>query len=192
MQANSDKTLHIKNMVCDRCIMVVEDVLKNQKIPFTQVKLGDVQLEREITPAEKDKLSHSLHSIGFELLESRINILVEKIKTLIIQQIQYDQEKSPINLSTYLSQNLNTDYSLLSNTFSQAENMTIEQFAILQKIEKVKELLSYDQATLTEIAYNMGYKSVAYLSSQFKKYTGISPTQYKNNQAITRKPLDKV
>ncbi|PZP46963.1 MAG: AraC family transcriptional regulator [Pseudopedobacter saltans] len=178
-------------MVCDRCVMVVEDVLKNQHIEFNKITLGNVTLQKQLTNEEKEKLSTKLESLGFELLQSKKNVLVEKIKNLIIQQIQYSTEQIPVNLSTYLSSQLHADYSSLSNTFSQEENITIEQFTILQKTEKIKELLSYGEKTLTEIADQMGYASVAYLSTQFKKQTGLSPSQYKSSSAL-RKPLDKV
>ncbi|WP_447642892.1 MULTISPECIES: helix-turn-helix domain-containing protein [Chitinophagaceae] len=188
----TDKALHIKNMVCDRCIMVVEDVLKSLHIHYSRVTLGSVILEKDVPETHKEALRNKLHSLGFELLESRKNVLSEKIKNLIVQLVQYTDEPIPVNLSTYLTSQLNMDYSLLSNTFSEVENMTIEQYTILQKIEKIKELLSYDQMTLTQIADQMGYASVAYLSAQFKKQTGISPTQYKKNNTIPRKALDKV
>lgn len=188
----AENTLHIKNMVCDRCIMVVEDVLKNQQVPYSEITLGKVLLEKEISPIEKEKLSPKLESLGFELLQSKKNVLVERIKNLIIRHIQCSEEKSPVNISTYLTENLHMDYSLLSNTFSQEEKMTIEQFSILQKIEKVKELLSYGEFTLTEIADKLGYGNVAYLSAQFRKQVGISPSQYKTKQNIDRKPLDKI
>lgn len=188
----TDKALHIKNMVCDRCIMVVEDVLKSLHIHYSRVTLGSVILEKDVSETCKEALRNKLHSLGFELLESRKNVLSEKIKNLIVQLVQYTDEPIPVNLSTYLTSQLNMDYSLLSNTFSEVENMTIEQYTILQKIEKIKELLSYDQMTLTQIADQMGYASIAYLSAQFKKQTGISPTQYKKNNTIPRKALDKV
>lgn len=188
----ADNTIHIKNMVCDRCIMVVENVLNTLQLPYSNIKLGTVVLQKEISEKEKDALQNKLHSLGFELLESRKNVLVEKIKNLITQLVQYTEEPIPVNISEYLSSNLHTDYSLLSNTFSEQENLTIEQYTILQKIEKVKELLSYGEMTLTQIADKMGYTSVAYLSAQFKKQTGLSPSQYKKEKTLPRKALDKL
>ncbi|MFT4203151.1 MAG: AraC family transcriptional regulator [Chitinophagaceae bacterium] len=188
----ADNTLHIKNMVCDRCIMVVENILDTLRIPFADVQLGNVQLQKPLPETTKETLKQKLHALGFELLESRKNILTEKIKNLIIQHVQYTDEPLPVNISTYLTSHLHSDYSLLSHTFSETENMTIEQYTILQKIEKIKELLSYGEMTLTQIADLMGYANVAYLSAQFKKQTGISPSQYKKEHSLPRKPLDKV
>jgi len=172
--------------------MVVENVLKELEIPYSNITLGVAMLEKEISETDKTKLADKLESLGFELLQSRKNILAEKIKNLIIQHVQYASNPIPVNISTYLVENMHMDYSQLSNTFSETENMTIEQYTLLQKTEKVKELLSYGEMTLTQIADKMGYTSVAYLSAQFKKQTGISPTQYKNSKTLSRKALDKI
>lgn len=188
----ADNTLHIKNMVCDRCIMVVADVLKTLDIPYSNIGLGNVVLANELSEAKKEILTARLDALGFELLESRKNILTEKIKNLIVQLVQYTDEPVPVNISTYLTEKLHQDYSVMSNTFSEVEGVTIEQYTILQKIEKVKELLSYDEISLTQIADQMGYASVAYLSTQFKKQTGFSPSQYKKEKSIPRKALDKI
>ena len=188
----ADSSLNIKNMVCDRCIMVVEDVLEKLQLPFSNVALGSVVLQKKLSEKEKDTLRDKLQSLGFELLESRKTVLVEKIKNLLTQLVQYTENPTPINMSTFLATRLNMDYSVLSNTFSEVENMTIEQYTILQKIEKIKELLSYDEMTLTQIADQMGYASVAYLSAQFKKQTGLSPSQYKKSHSLPRKALDKI
>jgi len=184
--------LHIKNMVCDRCKMVVKAELEKLGYQPVSVELGEVVLEKELSAEEKTKLNENLHVVGFELIDDKKSQLIEKIKNLIIELVHQQNSTLKINLSDYLSNQLNHDYNYMTNLFSEVEGTTIEKYFIAQKIEKVKELLVYDELTLSEIAWQLNYSSVAYLSSQFKKVTGLTPSHFKNIRAQKRKPLDKV
>lgn len=184
--------LHIKNMVCDRCKMVVKAELEKLGLQPVSVELGEVVLEKELSAEEKTKLNENLHVVGFELIDDKKSQLIEKIKNLIIELVHQQNSTLKINLSDYLSNQLNHDYNYMTNLFSEVEGTTIEKYFIAQKIEKVKELLVYDELTLSEIAWQLNYSSVAYLSSQFKKVTGLTPSHFKNIRAQKRKPLDKV
>lgn len=179
-------------MVCDRCIMVVDSELRKMGLNPISVILGEVVLGEELNEKQKQQIADKLRPIGFELIDDRKNRLVEHIKTLIIELVHQKEDALKSNLSDYLSENLLHDYNYISNTFSEIENTTIEKYYIAQKIEKVKEFLEYDELTLSEIADAMNYSSVAHLSSQFKKMTGITPTQFKKARVKSRKPLDKV
>lgn len=183
--------LNIKNMVCDRCIKSVTGIFESAGIPVRAVKLGIVELENEL-PAEKlETVKKALEAEGFEILDDQRKKLVAEIKRLIIELVHYkDLDEMKENLSGYLSRELLRDYTYLSNLFSSIENTTIEQYFILQKIEKVKEWLVYNEYTLGEIAFKLGYSSVAHLSSQFKKITGFTPTQFKQLKEHNRKRLD--
>lgn len=185
-------SLIIKNMVCDRCIMVVHNSLEKLELPVKGVTLGEVLLDRELSPVEKKKVEEELTPLGFELLDEKKSILIEKIKTLIIDLIQSHDGELKMNLSDYLKKELHHDYNYLSNLFSEVEGTTIEKFYIAQKIEKVKELLVYDELTLSEIAYRLNYSSVGYLSNQFKKVTGLSPSHFKKMGKGKRKSLDQI
>lgn len=180
-------------MVCDRCIMVVQQELGKLEIPYTKIDLGDVQLEETPAPEKLQALGKQLHSLGFELLDDRKTTLVEKLKTTIIRLI-HGNENDTLNtkLSVYLQEALQVDYHYLSTLFSSTEGLTIEKYVILQRIERVKELLQYDEMNLSEIADNLGYSSVQHLSQQFKKITGLTPTGYRQLKENNRKPLDKV
>ena len=143
-------------MVCDRCIMTVENILKNQKIPFTNVRLGEVELEHKLTKEELNAIDMALQGVGFELTDTRLNKIIEAIKTAVLKYIQLGIESQTQKLSSFITRNLPYDYSYLSDLFSSVEGKTIEQYFILQRIEKVKELLVYDQLSLTEISYETG------------------------------------
>lgn len=179
-------------MVCNRCIMVIESKLQELGISPISVSLGQVILDRELTPQEIEKIRKAIEPIGFELIDSKKSRIIEQIKTLIVQLIHHSNNSLKINLSDYLSENLHLDYNYISNMFSEVEGTTIEKYYIAQKIEKVKELLVYDESTLSEIADMLGYSSVAHLSSQFKKVTGLTPSHFKQIGANKRKPLDEV
>ncbi|PWV56647.1 AraC-like DNA-binding protein [Chitinophaga sp. S165] len=185
--------LFIKNMVCNRCIMVVQQELDKLEIPYSKVDLGDVQLEETPAPEKLEALGTQLHSLGFELLDDKKTTLVEKLKTAIIRLI-HGNENETLNtkLSVYLQDALQVDYHYLSTLFSTTEGLTIEKYVILQRIERVKELLQYDEMNLSEIADSLGYSSVQHLSQQFKKITGLTPTGYRQLKENNRKPLDKV
>ena len=181
-------------MVCPRCIKVVNDELTKIGLNVKGVELGEATIETNNNTVNLDEIRKVLEANGFELLDDKQGKLVEKIKTLIIEKIQSTKpgELEKFNFSKYLSENLNVTYQYLSHLFSSLEDTTIEKYIIHQKIEKVKELLVYDELTLSEIAFNLGYSSVQHLSSQFKKVTGFTPSHYKNLKDKKRIPLDKV
>ena len=184
--------IYIKNMVCNRCIMVVENEF--QKLGYTPVKvqLGEVEVGAELTVEEITDIDEHLKKFGFEIIDDAKSRMIEKIKNLIIQLIHHSNEEIKENYSTYIESHLNKDYNYLSNLFSDIEGTTIEKYIINQKIEKVKELLVYDELTLSEIAYKLGYSNVAHLSAQFRKVTGLTPTHFKQIKENKRKPLDQV
>jgi AraC family transcriptional regulator len=185
--------LYIKNMVCDRCILVVRQQLDKLNMNYKNIQLGEVEL---IDPTLENKikaLKDDLQLLGFELLDDKKSTVVEKIKSIIIQLVQGpESEELTKKLSVILSQKLNLDYHYLSGLFSSIEGMTIEKYVIRQRIEKAKELLMYAELTLSEIADNLGYSSVQHLSQQFKKTTGLTPSHFKNLKKNMRIPLDKV
>lgn len=183
--------LYIKNMVCNRCILAVEALLKKLGISYNTVRLGEVELEQKPDAETAQLLKKQLEGLGFELLDDGRNKLIEKIKTLIIEQVHYGTEDQRLNFSSLLSSSLHKDYSYLSNLFSEVEGITIEKYVINQKIEKVKELLVYDELSLGEIAYRLGYSSVAHLSNQFKKVTGLTPSHFKKGGG-SRRALDAI
>ena len=185
-------TLFIKNMVCSRCIMVVEKEMERLGLHVKNIKLGEVTLTKEPKAGQKSQLAETLLALGFELIDSRKSRLIEKIKTAIIELVHHQQDQTKYNLSELLSDKLGLDYSYLSSLFSEVEGITIERYYIAQKIEKVKELLVYDELTLSEIALRLNYSSYAYLSNQFKKVTGLTPTHFKQVKADKRKAIDDV
>ena len=186
----SAEILYIKNMVCDRCKKTVTKILCDLGIEHKPVLLGEVHLAKQIPALLKAELNGRLVSEGFELIDNRQSRLIEQIKKALIQLIQNEYPDKRINLSKYLAQQLNHDYSYMSNLFSSVEGKTIEHYFIQQKIEKVKELLVYDELTLSEIAYRLGYSSVAHLSNQFKKETGLTPSHFKTIGSSKRQSLD--
>ena len=185
-------TLFIKNMVCNRCIMVVQNELDKLGLDVKNIKLGEVTLDKEPTTDEKNKLDKALILLGFELIDDKKSRVIEKIKNVIIDLVHHQDNNTKTNLSDVLSSQLHHDYNYLSNLFSEAEGTTIEKYFIAQKIEKVKELLVYDELSLSEIAFRLNYSSVAYLSNQFKKVTGLTPSHFKQIREDKRKSLDKV
>ena len=183
-------TIHIKNMVCNRCITAVEDVFRNSEIDFVSVNLGWVETSNDFSKNKLQKLNENLQKIGFEILENASQKQIEIIKKLILEKVQNLDINEDFLLSKYLSEQLNKEYSNISKIFSQTENITLEQYFILQKIEKVKELLIYRELTLSQIAYKLGYKTVQHLSQQFKKITGFSPSQFHELKEKKRLPID--
>ncbi len=182
----------VKNMVCNRCIAAVQSIFENLKIDVNQISLGEVETKDEISDKELETLNLKLKSTGFEILQGSTKKQIERIKTLMIQKISEEDLGDDFILSEFLSSALHRDYSSISKLFSQNEGVTLEQYFILQKIEKVKELLLYKEFNLTEISQKLGYKSVQHLSNQFKKITGFSPTQFLNSKEKKRIALDKI
>jgi len=178
--------LYIKNMVCIRCKMVVKSELEKLGMHYTAVELGEVEITEKVSKEQIDNLGVALNLVGLELMDDNKKILVEKIKTTIIELIHFNDEQIKINLSDYLSEKLNHNYTYLSNLFSEVKGTTIEQFYLANKIEKVKELLVYDELNLTEIAWKLHYSSVSHLSNQFKKMTGLTPSHFKNLKSKRR------
>ncbi len=182
--------LYIKYMVSLRCKMVLREELKKLGLRYTDLDLGVVELPEGISAEQRERLGQALLSSGLEVMDDQKAILVEKIKIVIIEMIHYADELPEENFSDYLSQKLGYQYTYLSNLFSEVKGITIQQFVILNKIERAKELLLYNDLTLSEIAYKMGYSSVAHLSSQFKKVTGLSPSFFKKMKRQRRRNLE--
>lgn len=189
-------TLYIKNMVCNRCIRAVNDAFENVGLHPVKVSLGEVVLqEDELTPPVRSTLDTKLKTLGFERIDDKRSRLIEKIKNFVIRTIHNERGIDlKFNWSVVLSEELHYDYNYLSNLFSSVEGITLEQYIIRQKIERVKELLFYDQLNLSEIAHLLAYSSVQHLSTQFKKITGHTPSAFKKLREtnLQRKPLDKV
>lgn len=184
--------LYIRNMVCNRCIMVVRNELEKFGHHVTEISLGEVELKDELSNEEKVRLSKHLESFGFEIIDDKKSRIISQIKSIIIDIVHEQNGELKSNLSDLLAEKLHHDYTYLSNLFSEVEGTTVEKYYIAQKIEKVKELLVYDELSLSEIADQMNYSSVAYLSNQFKKVTGLTPTFYKNIKVNKRRSLDEL
>ncbi|RYD96125.1 MAG: AraC family transcriptional regulator [Sphingobacteriales bacterium] len=184
--------LYVKNMVCKRCIAAVEKVMVDNGLHPTNIVLGEVHLAEENIGDKKAQVIADLETLGFEWIDDRKERMVEAIKALIVELVQDKDNKLEINLSDYLSKHLHYEYTTISNLFSELNGITIEKYYIAQKIEKVKELLFYDELSLSEISDRLHYSSVAHLSSQFKKVTGRTPSDYKKLEITKRKPLDEV
>lgn len=179
-------------MVSNRCKMVVKSELTRLGLHFIIVDLGEVEIMEDITPEQREQLKEGLNGFGLELMEDKKAILIEKIKNAIINIIYYMEEDIKINLSHFLSEKLNYDYTYLANLFSEVQGTTIEQFTILHKVERIKELIIYDELNISEIAYKMNYSSVAHLSNQFKKVTGLSPTHFKKFKDRRRNQIEDI
>lgn len=184
--------IFVKNMVCPRCIMSVENILKENKIETSYVKLGEVELKKDLSSKQLQKISADLQNVGFELLDDQKTQLIERIKTLLIEKVQTSNIEEHFGIQKFLTINIFKDYSSLSKLFSEVEGITIEQFFILQKIEKIKEWLIYNELSLSQMAFDLGYSSSQHLSNQFKKLTGMTPTAFKSLGASHRKAIDNV
>lgn len=184
--------LYIKYMVSLRCKMVVKEELKKLGLRYAVVDLGMVEVMDDITQIQRDQLKENLLKSGLELLDSKKSILIEKIKNVITEMIHYSDEFPKVNYSDYISKKLGYDYTYMANTFSEVKGITIQQFIIIHKIERVKELLLYDELNLTEISYKLNYSSVAHLSNQFKKITGLSPSFYRQLKQKRKGNLENV
>ena len=179
-------------MVSLRCIMMVKEELKKLGLHYATVELGVVDIMENITEKQYTILKKNLQKSGLELLDDKKSILIEKIKAVIIEMVHYADELPNVNYSEYISSKLNYDYTYLSNIFSEVKGITIQQYIIIHKIEKVKELLLYNELNLTEISYKLHYSSVAHLSNQFKKITGLSPSFYKQLKQKRNKNLENM
>ena len=179
-------------MVSLRCKMIVKEELKKLGLQYVIIELGKVDIMEDITPEQHDQLKENLLKSGLELLDDKRAILIERIKNVIIEMIHYADELPKINYSDYISEKLNYDYTYLSNIFSEVKGITIQHYIIINKIEKAKELLLYGELNLTEISYLLHYSSVAHLSNQFKKITGLSPTFYKQLKQKRQENLENL
>jgi AraC-like DNA-binding protein len=179
-------------MVCIRCQMVVRSELEKLDIQYVDVKIGEASIIGNLIPEQLAKLDKALRKSGLELMDNKKSILVEQIKSAIIELVHYTDDQIKMNLSDYLEEKLNHDYTYLANLFSEVKGITIERFYLTHKIEKVKELIVYDELNLTEIAYKMHYSSVAHLSNQFKKFTGLTPSHFKELKNKRRGTLEDV
>lgn len=179
-------------MVCPRCVATVRDVFSDVDVAVDSIQLGEVVLRSELPTDKKARLKEALLANGFEFLQDHNSQIISQIKTLVIQQIHHNKDALKVNFSSYLAKELGVEYTSLSRLFSTIEGVTIEKFILKQKIEKVKELMFYDEMTLSEISFDMGYSSVAHLSSQFKKETGMSPSAFKKLNQSDRNSLDSI
>lgn len=184
--------LYVKNMVCDRCVWIVRHELEQLGLTPVCVHIGEVELAEALETTMLTAIKAALGRHGLGLLEDTKLQLVERIKAVIIELVHREDVSTPLNLSDYLSEKTKVSYTNLSTTFSTVENTTIEHFFILQKIERIKELLIYHELSIEEIAYKLEYSSAQYLANQFKKYTGLTPTQFRQNNQVRRRPLDQV
>ncbi len=178
-------------MVSTRCKLAVKDVLKKLGLHFVVVDLGEVEIMEDISDEQRRQLRTELLKTGLELMDNKRAVLIEKIKNVIIEMVHYSEEMPKINYSDYLSDKLQHDYTYLSNVFSEVKGITIQQFIIVHKVERIKELLLYDELNLTEISYRMNYSSVAHLSNQFKKITGLTPSHFKQLK-IQRSAIEEI
>jgi AraC-like DNA-binding protein len=179
-------------MVSNRCKMAVKEALKNLGLHFIVVDLGEVEIMEDISLDQRIRLNIALHSSGLELMDDKRAVLIERIKNAIVEMVHHPNELIKINFSDYLSEKLNHDYTYLANLFSEVQGTTIEQFIISHKIERIKELIIYDELNITEIAWKMNYSSVAHLSNQFKKVTGLSPSHFKKLKNKRRIPIEEL
>lgn len=179
-------------MVSNRCKMAVKEALRKLKLHFVVVDLGEVDIMENINEEQRTLLKLELLNSGLELMDDKRAMLIEKIKNVIIDMVHHSEEAIKINFSDFLSEKLNHDYTYLANLFSEVQGTTIEQFIIVHKIERIKELIIYGELNITEIAWKMNYSSVAHLSNQFKKVTGLSPSHFKQMKDKRRSPIEEI
>lgn len=184
--------IYIKYMVSLRCKMVVKEELKKLGLHFIVVDLGEVEIMEELSESQREALKVGLQDSGLELMDDKRAVLIEKIITVIVEMVHYSDELPKINYSDFISEKLQYDYTYLSNLFSEVKGITIQQFIIIHKIERVKELLLYDELNLTEISYRLQYSSVAHLSNQFKKITGLTPSEFKHLKFKHRNTIEEI
>jgi AraC-like DNA-binding protein len=179
-------------MVSNRCKMAVKDELKKLGLHFVIVDLGEVDIMENISSETREQLKSALLVSGLELMDDKRAVLIEKIKNVIIEMVHYSDELPKVNYSDFIAEKLNFDYTYLSNMFSEVKGITIQQFIIIHKIEKIKELMLYGELNLTEISYKLNYSSVAHLSNQFKKVTGLSPSHFMQLKDKRRSPIEDI
>lgn len=179
-------------MVCNRCKMVVNDLLKSKGLHILSVNLGEVEIKGDLSKDQLSQLDSSLKTLGFELIDDKKSKTIEKIKNTIITLVHHSDHSLKTNLSSFITSQIHQDYNYLSNLFSEVEGTTIEKYFIIQRIERVKELIVYDELSLSEIADQLGYSSVAYLSNQFKKITGFTPSYFKSLKEHKRKNIEEL
>ena len=184
--------LYIKYMLSNRCKMVVKEVLKELELHFIIVDLGEIEIMETLSATQREELKAALLDSGLELMDDKRAILIERIKTTIVEMVHHTEEGLKVNFSTFLSEKLNHDYTYLANLFSEVQGTTIEQYIIAHKVEKIKELILYGELNITEIAWKMNYSSVAHLSNQFKKVTGLSPSHFKQLKEKSRSPIEDI
>jgi YesN/AraC family two-component response regulator len=187
-----ENKIYIKNMVCDRCKMAVQTELERAGLPFQAIELGEVTLSKVPTPEQLDTFRNQISGLGFELIEDKTARIVSQIKNAALHYVRQNASLKKLKFSVFLGEKLAKEYNYLSSLFSEIEGTTIEQYLIHQKIERVKELLVYDELSLSQISYELGYSSVQHLSNQFKKVTGLTPSHFKQVKEKKRKPLDQV
>ena len=179
-------------MVSTRCKLAVKEVLRELGLHFVIVDLGEIDIMENISEGQREQLKTALIGVGLELMDDKKAMLIEKITNVIIEMVHYTNEIIRINFSDFLSEKLHHDYTYLSNIFSEVKGITIQQFIIIHKVERIKELLLYDELNLTEISYKLNYSSVAHLSNQFKKITGLTPSHFKQLKDIKRRPIEDI
>ena len=179
-------------MVSNHCKLAVKEELKKLGLHFIVVDLGEIEIMEDLSPEQREELKIALLNSGFELMDDKKAVLIEKIINVIIEMVHHTTELIKINFSDYLSEKLNHDYTYLSNMFSEVKGITIQQFIIIHKVEKIKELLLYDELNLTEISYKLNYSSVSHLSNQFKKITGLTPSHFKKLKDKRRIPIEEL
>jgi len=184
--------LYIKYMVSNRCKIMVKDELKKLGLHFVMVNLGEVEIMEDITPEQREQFKVALLESGLELIDDKKAVLIEHIKNIIVEMVHYADEMPKVKFSNYLSDKLHYDYTYMANLFSCTEGVTLEHFIVLHKIEKVKELIMYDEMNMTEIAWKLQYSSVAHLSNQFKKITGLTPSHFKQLKVRRRSNIEDV
>ena len=184
--------IYIKHMVSNRCKMAVKEELRKLGLHFIVVDLGEVEIMENISADQREQMKIALLDSGFELMDDKRAVLIEKIKTAIIEMVHHSDENIKTNFSDYLSEKLSHNYTYLANLFSEVQGTTIEHFIIAHKIERIKELIIYDELNITEIAWKMNYSSVAHLSNQFKKVTGLSPSHFKQLKDKRRSSIEDI
>ena len=187
-----NETIHIKNMVCPRCISAVSNIMEQLEIPYVSIKLGEAKLVSSLNVQTKNSLSKALQNSGFSLIDDRKSQLIEQMKNLVVDKIHHSSGDLDVKWVDYIGEKIHLDYKYLCSLFSSVESITFEQYIINQKIERIKELIIYDELTLGEIAFKLNYSSVAHLSNQFKKVTGMTPSQFKKAIDKNRKFLDEI